>query len=309
MQVMVEIIHDYWGRYLVSVPDEFSDETPLPTLESLRNKILIKVKYTPPDKAAAKQSEKALSKTRSNEESSEDETQGEQVKKGKIIESLGKLGVYTRSCHFQNFGQREATLPTHVFALSEGKLLDLPLGLVFKHNLNYLMRAYPKGTRVRSTNLDPAPFWRQGIQMVALNWQQLNAAMMLNDAMFSGSGGWVLKPDGYREVNGSLPKLKRCNVDLKIEILAAQSIGPSSKTPNAFVKVELHVGDPDVESGSTPIPKGGQNKGGEWKRKSAVHHSRDPDFGSETLDFTGVAGVVPELSFVRYVEFSSIVVV
>lgn len=27
------------------------------------------------------------------------------------------------------------------------------------------MRAYPKGLRVSSSNLDPAIFWRQGVQM------------------------------------------------------------------------------------------------------------------------------------------------
>jgi len=30
---------------------------------------------------------------------------------------------------------------------------------------DYMMRTYPKGTRVSSSNLDPAVFWRQGVQM------------------------------------------------------------------------------------------------------------------------------------------------
>ncbi|OQO06247.1 hypothetical protein B0A48_08835 [Cryoendolithus antarcticus] len=296
-EIMVEIINDYWKQYLVPTPSDFSETTPLPTLESLRKRILIKVKYTPPEKA-----DKSLSKTTSHEESSDDETQGEQVKKGTIIGALGRLGVYTRSCHFHGFDQPEAKLPTHIFALGEGKLLDLQEqspGQVFKHNLDYLMRAYPKGTRVRSNNLDPAPFWRQGIQMVALNWQQMNAAMMLNEAMFTGTGGWVLKPEGYRLENGTLPALKRTDMDLTIRILAAQGLGIEESMPDAYVKCELHVGS-QSDDGTSDFRDGGKNKGGEWKRKTSVRHSRDPDFAGEALSFAGVTSVVPELSFVRF---------
>lgn len=69
----------------------------------------------------------------------------------------------------------------------------------------------------------------------------------------------------------------------------------------AYVKCELHVASQDEQEGGQ-IPKGGKNKGGEWKRKTASHHSHDPDFSAETMDFHGVSGAVPELSFVRYVE-------
>lgn len=298
-EIMVEIINDYWQPYLVPVPTDLGDATPLPTLESLKRRILLKVKYSPPSKAAAARQTKEdpLSKVKSGEESSDNETQIEQVKKGKIIQTLGKLGVYTRSCHFKSFEQPEAKLPTHIFALSEGKLLDLheeSPGLVFKHNLSYLMRAYPRGTRLTSNNLDPAPFWRQGIQMVALNWQQTNAAMMLNAAMFAGTGGWVSKPEGYRKASASTRVVKRCNIDLSIRFLAAQGLNSGEKAPEVYVKCELHVG-------TRPGSSGDSHDGSEWKRKTAARHSQDPDFAGETLSFAGVEGVVPELSFVRYV--------
>ena len=69
----------------------------------------------------------------------------------------------------------------------------------------------------------------------------------------------------------------------------------------AYVKCELHVASQDEQEGGQ-IPKGGKNKGGEWKRKTASHQSHDPDFAAETMDFLGVSGAIPELSFVRYVE-------
>ena len=69
----------------------------------------------------------------------------------------------------------------------------------------------------------------------------------------------------------------------------------------AYIKCELHVASQDEQDGGQ-IPKGGKNKGGEWKRKTASQRSHDPDFSDEAMDFHGVAGAVPELSFVRYVE-------
>ena len=241
-EIMVEIINDYWKPFLVPRPENFDETTPLPPLSTLKNRILIKVKYTPPEKAKKSKMEKSrldttLSKTSSRDDtsSSEDDLATEPAKQGKILESLGKLGIYTRSCHFDSFEQPEARIPTHIFALSEKKLLDLHESApdsVFDHNLDFLMRAYPKGTRVRSSNLDPAPFWRLGIQMVALNWQQMNAAVMLNEAMFTGTGGWVLKPEGFRRTNGSVGEIKRCDFDLSVRVLAAKGLMPEGKTPD-----------------------------------------------------------------------------
>jgi hypothetical protein len=236
-EIMVEIINDYWKPYLVPRPDNFDEATPLPPLSSLKNRILIKVKFTPPEKAKKSKMDTTLSKTNSRDdtESSEDDLATEPAKQGKILESLGKLGVYTRSCHFDSFEQPEAKIPTHIFALSEKKLLDLHESApdaVFGHNLDFLMRAYPKGTRVRSSNLDPAPFWRLGIQMVALNWQQMNAAVMLNEAMFTGTGGWVLKPEGFRRTGGGVGEIKKCEFDLSVRVLAAKGLEPGGKTPD-----------------------------------------------------------------------------
>lgn len=304
-EIMVEIMTDYWKQYLVPEPANFSDDMPLPTLESLRKCILVKVKYTPPDKAAKTRSG-AISNASAEPDSDEGETQVDSTMKGKILEALSQLGVYTRSCHFHSLDQPEAKIPTHVFALSEKKLVSLQeehQDALFRHNISFLMRAYPKGTRVRSTNLDPAPFWRQGIQMVALNWQQLNAAMMLNEAMFAGTGGWMLKPADYcsEQVGGKSSKRKR--LDLSVRLLAAQRLDMGTRTtPNVYIKCELHVESRAEKEGE--VPKEGKSKGGEWKRRSSVRHSHDPDFSGDTMQFDAVEDVDPELSFIRYVFIS-----
>lgn len=304
--IMVEIMKDYWKQYLVSMPQDFSDDTPLPPLKSLKKKILIKVKYSPPKRKQTKSHKRTTSKEVGERESSDDEGQVDSGEKGKIIEALSNLGVYVRSCHFNSLEQSEASIPTHVFALSEKKLtslLEQSRDALFTHNLSYLMRAYPKGTRVRSSNLDPAPFWRQGIQMVALNWQQMNAAMMLNEAMFSGTGGWVQKPETYRKAKAEQPPIKRVGVDLSVRLLAAQKLDAEARTtPNVYVKCELHV-ESKTEKEAGLIPEGGKNKGGEWKRRSSTSHSKDPDFAGEVMEFKAVEDVMPALSFVRYVDF------
>lgn len=142
-ELMVQIINDYWKEYLVSAPVDISDEIPLPSLESLRKKILIKVKYLPP-----KQKESKVAANAEKDSSSEDEDEVESVKKSKIIDALSKLGTYTRSYHFTSLDQPEARIPTHIFALSELKIISLQeqhAEALFKHNRSYLMRAYPKG--------------------------------------------------------------------------------------------------------------------------------------------------------------------
>lgn len=309
-------MEDYWGKLLQRLPDDFSDQTPLPPLESLRGKILIKVKYSPPEKA---KEQTGVNGARRSSEDQESPGEDDAVKKGKILRSLSSMGVFTRAFHFDNFDQPEALIPTHVFSLSETKLLDVceeQPETIFAHNLKHLMRAYPKGTRLSSSNLDPAPFWRFGIQMVgdlvaclvsvtdtkqvALNFQKPNAAMMLNTAMFEGTGGWMLKPTGYLPTQGKQLKPKRVKLDLSVKIFAAQQLGSDDDTPNAFIKCELHV-ESKAEHEQHRIPKDGKSKGGERKLRSAVRHSRNPDFGGEMLDFGVVHHVCPELSFVRYV--------
>jgi len=93
---------------------------------------------------------------------------------------------------------------------------------------------------------------------VALNWQNWDAGMMLNEGMFAGSKGYVLKPEGYRatkltDVEKSprdiiVPAIPAETLDLKIEVLAAQNLTKNRKDINIsslhpFVRVDLHVED------------------------------------------------------------------
>lgn len=191
---MVRIMKEVWGDLLVPEPESEPDVLPSP--DELRRKLIVKVKYAPPG-ADATQEE--------SEEEDRAPAPGAQAgdappkKPAKIIQELSRMGFHARGVSFKSLTQPEAGMPTHIFSLSEKKVIDVhekQASDLFNHNRHFLMRTYPWGLRIGSSNLDPSVFWRKGIQIVALNWQRWDEGMMLNEGMFAGTGGYVLKPQG-----------------------------------------------------------------------------------------------------------------
>ncbi|KAK3296017.1 uncharacterized protein B0H64DRAFT_417585 [Chaetomium fimeti] len=312
-ETMIAIMHETWGEFLLPEPKE--DATHLPSPAELRGKILVKVKYAPPEGGSPL-----------GTDGEEDASTAKSKKPSKIIQALSKLGIYTRGVSFKSLTQAEATMPTHIFSLSEKGVMEVheksALEL-FEHNRRYLMRTYPSGLRIRSSNLDPVVFWRKGIQVVALNWQNWDEGMMLNEGMFAGTSGYVLKPEGYRmtkhlpatttptpppATNPQAVAVRHYTMDLTLEILAAQSLPlpPGDEKESSFrpyVKVEIHVEEPGERhgaAGADAVPADGREKEGEYKAKTKSMKGCDPDFGGQALRFDAVPGVVPELSFVRF---------
>jgi len=198
-ELMVKIMEQIWKGLLVEKPPR--DAESLPTPGELRGKILVKVKYAPPeeDGGSLKPGVPEVDAI-SDEESLPPAAAAKKAKKpSKIIQGLSQLGVYTRGVSFKSLTQPEAAMATHIFSLSEKGVTEVHSKdgpALFNHNKAFLMRAYPSGLRISSSNLDPAAFWRKGIQIVALNWQSWDEGMMLNEGMFAGTGGLVLKPEG-----------------------------------------------------------------------------------------------------------------
>ncbi|KAH8902538.1 PLC-like phosphodiesterase [Coniochaeta sp. PMI_546] len=327
-EIMVKIIEDTWKGLLVTSPEE--DAKSLPAPGDLRHKILVKVKYAPNDAAhtATTDSTAAKLETPSTQGSEEDTTppgtatdpKGKKKKRpSKVIEALSKLGIYTRGVSFKSLTQPEASMPTHVFSLSEKGVMEVhqkSARQLFDHNRHFLMRAYPSGLRISSSNLDPAVFWRKGIQIVALNWQRWDQGMMLNEGMFAGTGGYVLKPEGYRSTTPdrdptattTQATIPHHTLDLTIQVLAGQSLPLPEGEPDPakfhpYVKVELHVEEPEERAtrvaGTASNEQVTREKEGEYKARTKTRKGRDPEFG-DALGFGKVAGVVPELAFVRF---------
>lgn len=92
----------------------------------------------------------------------------------KMSPQLLSLLVYTVGVKCRGINKKEEYAPEHMFSLSERtahKILRFGMWDLIKHTKTHLVRTYPKGTRVRSTNYEPHRFWAAGAQLVALNWQ------------------------------------------------------------------------------------------------------------------------------------------
>ncbi|KAI0802122.1 1-phosphatidylinositol-4,5-bisphosphate phosphodiesterase [Xylaria sp. FL0064] len=211
---LVEIMKEIWGDRLLSKAirqkghQEQDTKDEQVYLSELGSKIVLIVEYFFPN-ADDKSSDES-----SDDSSSEDEEEKEAraaykarkkaVKNGGIIPELAALGVYAQSVKPRDNSWFESTLNEphhHLINLSETGLQALmPANndYISRHNANYLMRVFPKGTRISSKNFPQVPFWGVGAQICAMNWQTFGGSMQLNEAMFSGTEGFVLKPAALR---------------------------------------------------------------------------------------------------------------
>ncbi|OLN86524.1 1-phosphatidylinositol 4,5-bisphosphate phosphodiesterase 4 [Colletotrichum chlorophyti] len=313
-EVMVQIMQDSWGSLLIPTPDVDAAELPCPA--DLKGKILVKVKYAPPTGSTTDTLEESEEDDRPPAEGAQNNTAAAPAankKPSKIIQALSRLGIYTRGVSFKSLTQPEASMPTHIFSLSEKSVMEVHEkqgDALFQHNRHFMMRAYPSGLRIRSSNLDAPVFWRRGIQIVALNWQNWDEGMMLNEAMFAGTAGYVLKPEGSAtdaaaRSTPAAPKITYKTLDLQIDVLAAQNLPlPPGDTKvsgfKPYVKVEIHVESPEERLPGAHIRDDGHEAEGEYKAKTKSNRGIDPDFKGEALQFVGVPGVVEELTFVRF---------
>jgi len=105
---------------------------------------------------------------------SKNSTNSDEKKKVKMSFELLALLVYTVGVKCRGINKKETYAPEHIFSLSENtanKLLKESMVDLIKHNQDHVVRIYPKGVRISSTNYDPHRYWSAGAQLVSLNWQ------------------------------------------------------------------------------------------------------------------------------------------
>ncbi|KAK7976580.1 hypothetical protein PG989_015043 [Apiospora arundinis] len=291
--IMVEIMRQEWEGLLLDEPDEPPEVLPSP--EAMRNNILVKVKYVPLEGDLT-----PMTTTESDMSSiAEDGKPAKKEKPVKITHDLSDMGIYTRAVKYKSMEQKEAEMVGHIFSVSEPKLpgaFDKEASLFFAHNKRHLMRTYPAGTRVDSSNMDPSVHWRRGVQFAALNWQTMDEGMMLNEALFDGSKGYVLKPDGYRGVKpgheeGGEPTIPHQTLHAcSVTVLAAQDLSSEGGELRPYVSAKLFA-DPHPLQLMKREPLAGRTEPAE---------GINPDFGGQTVLFGDVVGVTPELSFLMF---------
>ncbi|SCV73483.1 BQ2448_7409 [Microbotryum intermedium] len=168
---------------------------------------------------------------------------------------LGLL-VYTVGVKARGFNKKETYGATHVISVGENSLHRMfrdegARQDFIAHNRKHLTRAYPKGSRLNSSNFEPHHMWAAGVQLVALNWQTFDTGMELNSAMFSRAGrvGYVLKPELLRKKGGEKDKtalIRSETYTLKVEVISAQQL-PRPRNPDAVDKLDTAQVDPFVE--------------------------------------------------------------
>ncbi|KAL4076484.1 PLC-like phosphodiesterase [Scleroderma citrinum] len=170
--------------------------------------------------------------------------------KVKMSAALVALLVYTVGVKCRGINKKEHYAPEHVFSLSEttaNKIIKQGILDLIKHTRNHLVRIYPKGLRLNSTNYLPHRYWAAGAQLVALNWQTFDLGHMINHAMFqrNGRAGYLLKPEALRNPDKGL-LAHRTSHHLNITIISAQLL-PRPKDAMGHEIFDRHVVDPYVE--------------------------------------------------------------
>jgi len=198
------------------------DEETEPPLKELKGKITVMVEFYHAELSESSE-EISSSESSSDEEEREIKRKKKAATPSKIIPDLASLGVYAQSVKPKDLSWLRGELrepQNHMINVSEGtvhKLLEKhDAAAMIKHNAHHLIRVYPAGLRISSSNLHPCPFWGIGAQVAALNTQSFDASMQINEAFFAGTDGYVLKP----------PALRR---------------DPPGPTPSGNVRVKFHI--------------------------------------------------------------------
>ncbi|KAK5991784.1 1-phosphatidylinositol 4,5-bisphosphate phosphodiesterase 1-like protein [Cladobotryum mycophilum] len=185
------------------------DDSQHVTLDDIGAKIVVIVEFHLPDEAT--DSDSVYSEEDSGDEEQRNARKAYKDKKKAtpssiIIPELAALGIYAQSVKPKNNSWYDPGVLVdgphhHLINVSESGLsahLPAKSSQISRHNARHLMRVYPKGTRISSSNLKAVPFWGIGAQIAALNWQTFGTSNQLNNALFHGSGGYILKPAALR---------------------------------------------------------------------------------------------------------------
>ncbi|GAA5900925.1 hypothetical protein JCM6882_005980 [Rhodosporidiobolus microsporus] len=174
-----------------------------------------------------------------------------------MSQALANLLVYTIGVKARGFNKKEKYAATHVISLGESRIAKMLRDEGARqdfvaHNRGHLTRAYPKGSRLTSSNYAPHHMWAAGVQLVALNWQTFDVGMELNAAMFSRAGrsGYILKPEYLRQKGPEKDKIAALRSEkyrLDLEVISAQQLprprgnDSDSTRLDPFVEVSLFV--------------------------------------------------------------------
>ncbi|KAF9026627.1 PLC-like phosphodiesterase [Hymenopellis radicata] len=253
---MVRIMTEEFGDKLVNDQLENVDDERVCPADMMGRVLCMVYRILPPPNP---DEDSSFSSSSSDSDSEASQTPPE-VQPSKISPSLASLGFYARSLkpHHPTWISTPSiftppTYPRHILInISEAKIHSYPLQSLWTHGLHHLRRVFPKGTRIRSSNMDIIRCWRNGSHVVSVNWQEYDRGMQVNEAMFVGTDGWVLKP--------ALDEPKRM-VRMSLRVVGLSDLPGENLGKHLYARVQLFhsAGDQKVKTKSvkpTEYPNG-----------------------------------------------------
>ncbi|KAL3650264.1 Phosphoinositide phospholipase C 6 [Castilleja foliolosa] len=186
-------------------PDSEEGLQEFPSPEALKHKILLSTK--PPKEYLSttenNQNVETQEKDSSEDENDEEESDAFQQKSGNIVAPEYKHLIAIRAGHAKKGLKNALTSGTNKvirLSLSEQRLEKAAASYatdVVRFTQKNILRIYPKGTRVTSSNYKPTIGWMHGAQMVAFNMQGYGKSLWTMHGLFRANGGcgFVKKPD------------------------------------------------------------------------------------------------------------------
>ncbi|XP_053215238.1 inactive phospholipase C-like protein 2 isoform X1 [Podarcis raffonei] len=302
-KVMVQHIKKILGDK-VHTQSPNTEESYLPSPESLRGKILIKAKKLSPNCSGLEgdvtdEDEGVEMSQRMGKEGVEQQNIIT-VKRFQLCKELSELVSMCKSVQFKDF-QVSFQLQKYWEVCSFNEVLATKYanenpGDFVNYNKRFLARVFPSPMRIDSSNMNPQDFWKCGCQIVAMNFQTPGLMMDLNIGWFrqNGNCGYVLRPAIMREevsyfsantkdsVPGVSPQL------LHVKIISGQNFpkpkgsGAKGDVVDPYVYVEIHGIPADCAE----------------QRTKTVHQNGDNPIFDESFEFQIN---LPELAMVRFV--------
>uniref|UniRef100_A0A803J7D6 Phosphoinositide phospholipase C n=1 Tax=Xenopus tropicalis TaxID=8364 RepID=A0A803J7D6_XENTR len=302
-KVMVQHMKKILGDKLYTTSPN-SEESYLPSPESLKGKLLIKGKKLNSDCSGIEgdvtDEDEGLEMSQRVGKDGEEQQNTAPVKRVQLCKELSDLVSICKSVQFTDFQisfQNQKYWEVCSFnEVAAGKYANENPGDFVNYNKRYLSRIFPSPMRIDSSNMNPQDYWKCGCQIVAMNYQTPGLMMDLNIGWFrqNGNCGYVLRPSIMREevsffsantkdsVPGVSPQL------LHIKIISGQNFpkpkgsGAKGDVVDPYVYVEIHGIPADCAE----------------QRTKTVHQNGDNPIFDESFEFQIN---LPELTMVRFV--------
>lgn len=257
---------------LLQMPSPVAGEV-LPSPNDLKNKILLKGKRIKSNTGANHEEDEeedvddldpndapdAVRDPKKSKKKEEKESDTVQELSEITYLATGKVKEYTAAC--------SDSIPVdYMSSVSEPKTFKfLKSASIMEgwinHNRKHLTRIYPKGTRIDSSNYNPAPAWAAGNQMVALNYQTNDLHKHLNMGKYRQNGkcGYVLKPAYMWSVQPGLsPPRPTRPIRFTLHVISGQHLPKpggrkTGEIIDPFVHIHVHGLEEDTHDEKTKI--------------------------------------------------------